>query len=62
MSTEIKPRYLDQVDALAETLPPGHHHLYVMHDSWCDLLNEVGDCNCEPDVAVAEPEEDRKIS
>jgi hypothetical protein len=27
--------------------------IYVMkicHDEWCDLLNGVGECNCNPDI------------
>jgi len=37
-------------------LPPGEYppgrvaHLVVQHDDWCALLNEKGECNCNPTI------------
>ena len=32
-------------------------HVYVTtfsHDDWCELLNNDGDCNCDPGVSTKE--------
>lgn len=26
------------------------NHMYIKHDDWCDALNGVGFCNCDPDI------------
>ena len=26
------------------------NHMDVNHDDWCDALNSVGYCNCEPEI------------
>ena len=32
-------------------------HAIVSHDSWCNLLNDRGECNCDADVLVVTDEE-----
>lgn len=29
----------------------GLHHINVYHDDWCDLVNNRGPCNCNPEVS-----------
>ena len=36
----------------------GVSHVYVHHDSWCDLLAGKGPCTCYPDVEVRMPKDD----
>lgn len=49
------PKYLDR---LRETLranplwPGSVNHVLVLHDDWCDLLQGIGQCNCNPEVKV----------
>lgn len=52
------PRYVAKVLALAATLPsePAVHHMTVLHDDWCDLLNGRGACNCEPELGPVSTE------
>tara|TARA_Y100000310_G_C20678913_1_gene814725 strand:- start:1916 stop:2122 length:207 start_codon:yes stop_codon:yes gene_type:complete len=33
-------------------------HAVIAHDDWCDLLNEKGYCNCDPDVRLEEAPSD----
>jgi hypothetical protein len=28
---------------------PGVHHVVLIHDNWCGILNG-GECNCNPDI------------
>jgi hypothetical protein len=47
------------IEALAKLpgdLKPGTiRHVEVRHDSWCDLLNARGPCNCNPIVNLVRP-------
>ncbi len=56
-----RPTYADKVLArIAEArargqLRPGTVHVVnVQHDEWCNLLNGLGPCNCNPDVRPPE--------
>jgi hypothetical protein len=52
------PAYLEDVINVATSaeLKPGTvQHVNVSHDSWCDLRNRRGACNCQPDVQLVKP-------
>ena len=38
--------------------PGSVNHVLVLHDSWCDLLNHKGPCNCNPDVEPLKEEKE----
>jgi hypothetical protein len=47
------PKYAPAVIRAAEQagkLKPGLYVVDVQHDDWCDLLEGVGPCNCDPTV------------
>lgn len=47
--------YVKKLTALTAGIRPGAtYDLQINHDDWCDLLNERGYCNCDPDVRIAE--------
>lgn len=47
------PYIADLVDAFREKdLPAGVYSVLVAHDSWCNLLNNRGPCNCHPDIEI----------
>jgi hypothetical protein len=35
-------------------LRPGVYNVVVRHDSWCNLLVDLGPCNCRPDIEITE--------
>jgi hypothetical protein len=46
------PKYIRKIQKKLENveLPPGIHHVHVLHEEWCDLLNGRGPCNCNAEV------------
>ena len=45
------PRYLPKMlEKRTKTQPGRIYHIDVYHDAWCDLLNNKGPCNCNPEV------------
>ena len=33
---------------------PGFYTMEIAHDDWCDLINDKGECNCNPDIKPPE--------
>jgi hypothetical protein len=47
--------YLPKVAALYQQgllRPSQVHGVDILHDDWCDALDERGYCNCEPEVRL----------
>lgn len=53
------PSYLqDLIEAATRNCEKGKvYQANVAHDDWCDLLNNRGDCNCEPIITFVEIKE-----
>lgn len=47
----MRDNYQKMIDEMIETLkeqPAQVVHVVIAHDDWCNKLNGLGECNCNP--------------
>ena len=47
-------REFERAESQGKLKPGTVHIIHVRHDSYCDLLNNRGPCNCRPDISQVE--------
>ncbi|HEY3965486.1 MAG TPA: hypothetical protein VGM05_13100 [Planctomycetaceae bacterium] len=51
MTDNRLPKVIDKVATLVNTRQSGLFHINILHDDWCNLIRDVGDCNCNPEIS-----------